>query len=194
MWLREPAFADDLPGPAEHFPTSSRRTRFLRALGLTKATNPIDDWRPAILRRWSGLILIAFLIALAATLVTLYAISKGSGLQGSALLYRSDLSLTSNTVLGLAPYSIVPTVFAVAVKLWWGALEEIFKRLQAYVAMTRRPTRVLRGFALSYSNYPHILASTKAFGKGHWLLALVCLGAFWTEICELDLVLESQNH
>lgn len=135
--------------------------------------------------------LIAFLIALAATLVILYAISKGSELQRSALLYRSNLSLTSSTVLGLAPYSIVPTLFAVAVKLWWGALEEIFRRLQAYVTMTRRPTRVPHGFALSYNNYPQVLASTKAFGKGHWLLALVWIGAFWTEICELDPVCES---
>ena len=162
----------------------SRSSLLLRALGLSEATRLNDDWRPAILRRWTGLTLLVYLGFLAAALIALFVVSKGSGLHQSALVFQSTLFLHNTSVVGIAPYSIIPTIFAVAVKLWWGALEEAFKRLQPYVTMAKRPTKASRGIALSYINSPMVLAFGRAFSKGHWLLALVCLGAFWTEVCK----------
>ena len=174
----------DIETNIELQPPRSRLQGFLQSLGLSEPNRLDDDWRPAILHRWTGLSLLAFLACLAAALIALFVISKSSGLHQSALLFQSTLTWDSQSVVGLAPYSIIPTVFAVAVKLWWGALEEAFKRLQPYVVMARRPTKVSHGIALSYINSPMFWASGRAFRKGHLLLALVCLGAFWTEVCE----------
>lgn len=162
----------------------SRVGQFLRSLGISEATRIDDDWRPALLRRWTGSILLAFLASIAAALIALLVVSKGPGLHQSAFVYQATVAFENNTLVWLAPYSIIPTVFAVAVKLWWGALEETFKRLQPYVMMAREPTKASRGFALSYINSPQVFALGKALSRGHWLLALVCLGAFWTEICK----------
>ena len=100
------------------------------------------------------------------------------------LLFHTTLGLNDKSLVGVAPYSNIPTVFAIIVKLRWGALEKAFKRLQPYVMMTKEPTKVSRGFTLSYINSPMISTSGKALIRGHWLLALVCLGAFWTEVCK----------
>ena len=162
----------------------SRLSQSLRFLGINEATRLDDDWRPALLRRWTGSILLAFLASIAAALIALLVVSKGTGLHQSAFIYQTTVTFDGNSLVGLAPYSIVPTIFAVAVKLWWGALEENFKRLQPYVMMAREPTKASRGVALSYINSPQIFALGKALSRGHWLLALVCLGAFWTEICK----------
>ena len=128
--------------------------------------------------------LLAVLACLAAALIALFVVSKGPGLHQSALVFQTNLALHSKSIVGLAPYSIKPTIFALAVKLWWGALEEAFKRLQPYVTMAKNPTKPSHGIALSYINSPMVLASGRAFRKGHWLLALVSLGAFWTEVCK----------
>ena len=162
----------------------SRLGHSLRSLGISEATRLDDDWRPAILRRWTGLTLIAFLACIAAALITLLVISKGPGLYQTAFLYQRTVIFDHGTGVDVAPYSIIPTILAVAVKLWWGALEESFRRLQPYVMMAREPTKGSRAAALSYVNSPHIFTSGKALDKGHWLLALVCLGAFWTEVCK----------
>ena len=177
-------YADSSSGHAIDFQPRSRLGHSLRSVGISEATRLDDDWRPTILRRWTGLILIAFLACIAAALIALLVISKGPGLYQTAFIYQTVVSLDNSTGFDVAPYSIIPTIFAVAVKLWWGALEENFKRLQPYVMMAREPTKASRGVAISYINSPHIFASGNALDKGHWLLALVCLGAFWTEICK----------
>ncbi len=162
----------------------SRLSQSLRFLGISEATRLYDDWRPALLRRWTGSIPLAFLASIAAALIALLVVSNGPGLHQSAFIYQTTVAFDGNSLVGLAPYSIVPTIFAVAVKLWWGALEENFKRLQPYVMMARESTKASRGVVLSYINLPQIFALGKALSRGHWLLALVCLGAFWTEICK----------
>ena len=179
-------YADSGLEPAFDIQPRSRLDRSLRSLGISKATRLDDDWRPPLLRRWTGVMLIAILVSLAAALIVFIMVSKGPGLSQSGLMYHTTVAFGNNTLVGLAPYSITPTVFAVAVKLWWGALEESFKRLQPYVMMAREPTKVSQGVSLSYINSPQVLASGKAFSRGHWLLALVCLGAFWTEVCTFN--------
>ena len=75
-------------------------------------------------------------------------IFKGPGLYQTAFLYQTIMSLDDSTGFDVAPHSIISKIFAVAVKLWWGALEEHLKRLQPYVMMAREPTKASGGVAL----------------------------------------------
>lgn len=179
--------ANCLPFLEQPIDVPKRRSHFsllFRTLGLNEATQLDDDWRPAVLRRWTGMTLLVLLACLAAALISLIVESRGpGGLRQSAFVFKGTLTFGKASAVDIAPYSIIPTIFAVAVRLWWGALEEAFKRLQPYVTMAKTPTKASHGIALSYINSPMILASGRALIKGHWLLALVCFGAFSTEIC-----------
>lgn len=88
--------------------------------------------------------------------------------------------------MALAPYSILPTLIAVGVKLWWGAIEEVFKRLQPYATMAKGSVGVSHALTVEYMNSPLLATVAKAVRNSHWLLAVISLGAFGTEICKND--------
>ena len=123
-----------------------------------------------------------FLASIAAALIALLVVSKSPGLYQSAFVYQTSATVNDNTVINLAPYSMIRTFFAVLVQLWWCTLEEKLKRLQPYVMMAREPMKASRGITLSYISSSQILAFGQALRSGHGLLALVCFKAFGTEI------------
>ena len=142
------------------------------------------DWRPAVLRGWSGLSALAFVAILMAGIIALFIESHKSALYQTIFVYQKNFSVGKGVTANIAPYSIIPTFLAVILKLWWGALESTFKRLQPYFAMTRRPTKASEGIILSYVDSIMLWASWKAVRNRHWLLGLITLGAFFTEVCE----------
>lgn len=144
------------------------------------------DWRPVILQRWAGVGLIMLLLALIICIGVLFAFSRGPGLYESAFVYQLNVSIFKSPVATLAPYSIVPTLVAVTVSLWWGSLEATFRRLQPFVTMTKEPTAISCGATLSYASSYLLWAVAKAISKRHWVLALVCMGAFFTQICKVS--------
>ena len=117
-------------------------------------------------------------------IIALFAISKESLLYESFFIYQKNVSIGKGVTADIAPYAIIPTLLAVIVKLWWGGLDSTFRRLQPFIAMTRHPVRVSEGFTLSYANMFMLWASWKARKHRHWLLALITLGAFLTEVCK----------
>ena len=146
-------------------------------------TSRKQDSRPAVLRTWMGLLFIICLSALLAAIVVLFRISRTGGLHQSPLTFQRDLRIFK-AVTTFAPYSIVPTVFAVCVKLWFAAIGDTSKRLQPYIAMLKTPSPLFNSVLVEYANTPTALVSLKAFRNGHWILALVGVGAFATEACE----------
>lgn len=120
-------------------------------------------------------------------LAILYVEARRSALHQTFFVYQHNFSAENRFVTALAPYSIIPTLIAILVKLWWSALEDTFKRLQPYIMMAREPTMVSRGLEISYSHTKSLWTVWKAISNKHWLLALICLGAFWTEVCEFAL-------
>jgi Protein of unknown function (DUF3433) len=139
-----------------------------------------------ILRGAFGLLLIVVLFALVATLAVLFSLSQRSKLRGNTLLYQVDISVRIKNALSLplTPYSIIPTLLAIGVKLWWGTIVDVFKRLQPFVEMTAKPTKVSRSFGLTYATTSLPVAPIKAMINRHWLLALILFGAVLTEICK----------
>ena len=141
------------------------------------------DPRPAILRGWIGAFLLSFMIALIAALATLYAVSCTAGIHQTAFVYQLSLNVLDLSTT-LAPYSIIPTLLAVGVKLWFGAAADTLKMLQPYISLMKSPTTAPDSLLAEYVNTPISLASAKALKHSHWMLALVGLGAFATEVCK----------
>lgn len=130
-----------------------------------------------------GPLLFIALVALVGAIIALYVVSRRCGLHQQALVHEFDFSL-ADVAVGLAPYSIIPTLFAVGIKLWYGAIEENMRRLQAFLAMAVRPAPIWRSLLVEYANAPLAFMSSKAVKNSHYMLALVGLGALGTEICQ----------
>lgn len=119
-----------------------------------------------------------------AGIITLFVKAQQAALYQTIFVYQKTFSIGGSVTADLAPYSVLPTLLAVIVKLWWGALDCTFRRLQPYVSMARRPTKAPEGLTLSYIDSVMLWASWKAFKNSHWLLALITMGAFFTEVCK----------
>ena len=116
-------------------------------------------------------------------IIALFIEAHESTLYQTIFVYQKNFSVGRGITADIAPYSIIPTLLAVMLKLWWGALESTFKRLQPFVTMTRRSTIATHGITLSYVDSVMLWASYKALNNRHWLLGLITFGAFLTEIC-----------
>lgn len=136
---------------------------------------------PSILKLWMGLLLLATLVAVIATLAVLYRLSQTVKLHQQALVYEAHLSVAS-VATSLAPYPIVPTLLAVGIKLWYGAVEGTLKRLQPFSAMLDQPRPLKDSILVEYANSPLIFGSIRAVRHSDWIFASACLGALGTEI------------
>lgn len=137
-----------------------------------------------MLKGWGGLALILVITSLITTISVLFAKSRLPGLYEAGLVYSHSITFKTLYVTSLAPYSIIPTLVAVAIRFWWRALESTFKRVQPYVSMAKRPVAISAGPALSYNTLPPIFSVWKAARHRHWLLAFVCVGAALVDVCE----------
>ncbi|KAI4719200.1 hypothetical protein E4T48_04508 [Aureobasidium sp. EXF-10727] len=143
---------------------------------LIEATSRRKDPRAAVLRSSIGLLFSIALVILLVSLVVLYSMSRADGLYQSAFVYQLNFSVGN-----FAPYSVFPTLLAVLVKLWFGAIGDTLKRLEPYVSMTQKPAALSRSVLVEYVNTPIAIATFKAVKHSHWALALVGLGALATE-------------
>jgi hypothetical protein len=80
-----------------------------------------------------------------------------------------------------APFSILPTLFAVALGLWWDGIDKNFRILQPFVSMSRAPTKGSKGIYLSYQSSYWLWACAKAASNKHWLLTITTLGTFLSQ-------------
>ena len=139
---------------------------------------------PHILRLRTLVTLSVTLLGLIIIIIVLSRFANASGLSQNAFLYQTSL-----TVLGHAsyftPFSIVPTLIAVGIGLWWNALDGALRILQPYISMTRQPSSCNRGIGVSYHSSYWIWASWKSAKNGHWLLSLVTLGSLLAQLCML---------
>ncbi|KAG9961899.1 hypothetical protein KCU61_g5130, partial [Aureobasidium melanogenum] len=148
-------------------------------------TTPYDrrrDPRPILLRGWMGPVLLVVLSILIAALIVLFRMSQAqTGIHQSVFVYQLNLEVLGATTT-MAPYSIVPTLCAVGVKLWFESIGDIFKRLQPYITMSKAPSKLIHSVLAEYANTPTPFVSVKAVQNAHWLLVIIGLGAFATEV------------
>ncbi|KAH0174627.1 hypothetical protein KCU67_g657, partial [Aureobasidium melanogenum] len=157
------------------------------------------DSRPAVLRTWTGLLLVVCLITVLAAIVVLFRVSQTTGLHQSPFTFREHVKIYKAAAT-FTPYSIIPTTLALCIKLWFAAIGDTSKRLQPYVSMLKQPTSLSRSVLTEYANTPVALISAKATANAHWLLALIGVGAFATEVFTVamsalwDLNVEASHH
>lgn len=128
-------------------------------------------------------LLLIFLLVLLASIAAFYRISCTSGIHQVPFVYEFKTQIF-DTAATLAPYSILPTLLAVGVKLWVAAVGETLKRFQPYITMATAPTPLVDSVLVEYLNAPVALVSFKAVKHSHWILAVAGLAALATEICK----------
>jgi len=122
------------------------------------------------------------------SLSVLYAHFRNSEISSfKSSLMSPDVSKTS--VIVMAPWSIISTLMAVVLKVWWSSFDQTFRRLEPYLAMTQGPISTSKGTGLSYINYLSFWVVGKAVWNRHFRIVLVATVAMLCEIREYSLSL-----
>lgn len=131
---------------------------------------------PGVIRVGILALLIAVLLTVASAILVLYSFARRSLLYRRAFVYETTLPLFEKSLPAVSAYSIMSTLIGVGIGMWWGVLDETFRRLQPFLSMTEKPTPLSKGAALSYRSIYWSTAAWRAASKGHWILCLVTLG------------------
>lgn len=142
-----------------------------------------STWIPGVLRLATLLGLVISLAAVIVGIAVLYHFAEGSRLYQKFFVYQPNISIFNKTVPTVAPFSIIPTLIAVGIGLWWSAIDDNFRRLQPFLAMANGRPTFSRGINLSYQSTYWVWAAFKSARNRHWLLFMVTLGATLTPIC-----------
>ncbi|KAI1121607.1 hypothetical protein F5Y10DRAFT_288276 [Nemania abortiva] len=131
---------------------------------------------------WPLIVLIIMLAIVMVVILTLYIYSQGHKLYQKAFVYTISVSVTGVDLGDANPASIVTTLVAVIIGLWWGSLETNLRRAQPFLALAMGPVNGFKGASISYRSSYLLWASARAARRKHWLLFLVCTGAFLSQI------------
>lgn len=144
-----------------------------------------ENGTPGILRLPALVALISVLIAVVVGVCVLWHFAVSVGLYEEAFVYQVNMSFLSNSMSSVAPVSMIPTLIATIIGLWWGAIDDTFRRLQPYIAMSDGDPPISRGADLSYQSSFWLWACIKAAMNKHWLLSLLTLGSTLSPVCKL---------
>ncbi|KAK1146420.1 hypothetical protein N8T08_003207 [Aspergillus melleus] len=147
----------------------------------SKAARP-SSWIPGVLRLATLLGLVISLAAVIVGIAVLYHFAEGSQLYQKFFVYQANISVFNKSIPTVAPFSIIPTLIAVGIGLWWSSIDDNFRRLQPFLAMSNGRPKFSQGISLSYQSSYWVWAAVKAARNRHWLLFLVTLGATLTPI------------
>jgi len=143
------------------------------------------DWRPFTIGRLGGFLLLLLFLSIFAAILVLFILSHTTGLYQSAFTYQTEFS--SSEIFTFAPYSIVPTLVAVAVVMWWESIDNTFCRLQPYVTMAQQVVPISPALGMTYISTLSIGSMLRAMGNGHWLVALVSFGAVLGQVLTVSM-------
>jgi hypothetical protein len=143
-----------------------------------------ENGTPSLLRMPALSALFAVLVAVVVGISVLYHYAETSGLYQKAFVYEVKLSILSNGVSSVAPFSMIPTLIATGIGLWWSALDDNFRRLQPFVAMSKGHPPISGGVSLSYRSSFWLWACFKSAFHKHWLLSLLTLGSSLSPVCK----------
>ncbi|KAJ5552258.1 hypothetical protein N7494_001636 [Penicillium frequentans] len=132
---------------------------------------------PFILRLPALIILVTLFALVITGVAVLYHYAESYRLYGKAFVYEIQLSMFGSDISSIAPFSMIPTVIATLLGLWWGAIDGDFRRLQPFLAMSDRNPPYKKGVDLSYQTSYWFWAAGKAVFNKHWMLFLVTLGS-----------------
>ncbi|KAI1745585.1 hypothetical protein F4680DRAFT_455708 [Xylaria scruposa] len=131
---------------------------------------------------WPLIVLIIILTIVMIVILTLYIYSQGHELYQKAFVYSVSVSVKGVDLGDVNPASIITTLVAVTIGLWWGSLDTNLRRAQPFLALATGPVNGFKGASTSYRSSYLLWASARAARRKHWLLFLVCTGAFLSQI------------
>ncbi|KAF2466614.1 uncharacterized protein BDR25DRAFT_293541 [Lindgomyces ingoldianus] len=140
------------------------------------------SWIPRVLHLRTLLVLVFYLISLTVGLAILKHYADLSKLYQTAFVYQASFSVFNKRLSTSAPYSIVPTIFAVAIGLWWDSLDKTFRTLQPYISLSKRSRSIAEGAGLSYQSSYWTWAAVKAAKNKHWLLLILTIGSTLSQV------------
>lgn len=143
-----------------------------------------ENGTPKLLRLPALLGLTSLLLAVIVGVAVLWHYAETAGLYEKAFVYQVRLSFLSDGVSSVAPFSMIPTVIATGIGLWWSAIDENLRRLTPFLIMSRGSPRLSHGAHLSYQSSFWLWACFKAAMNKHWLLSLLSLGTTLSPVCE----------
>ena len=123
-------------------------------------------------------------LCVTAAVTSLYILAQQDLLYQTALVYQAEFSILNKHISTIAPYSIVPTVIAVAIGLWWSAFDKSFRVLQPFLLMSRKPTTLSAGLFGNYHSSYWAWAAIKAALQKDWILFAITFGSTLCQICE----------
>lgn len=156
---------------------------------IAEAKPPIDGDtdtkpQPSVLRLWVVCLLALTLAALLAAIATLYRRSNTVGLYETAFVYGLNVTLGSMSFQDISPASLLTTLVAVGLGMWWQNTEAALRRLQPFLALAGKPIAGFYGTSVSYQSSYLLWSASKAMRRRHWVLGAVSTGAFLMQICE----------
>ncbi|KAF2117029.1 hypothetical protein BDV96DRAFT_571440 [Lophiotrema nucula] len=141
------------------------------------------EWRPLSVRPRMLFALVLFLLGLLIAISVLSNFARGDRLYRAAFVSEINITFLKGPNSTLAPFSILPTLFAVLVGVWWDSLDHTFRTLQPYLSMTRpHGTEIANGLNMSYQSSYWVWAAAKAAKNSHWTLFLVTLGSMFCQL------------
>lgn len=147
-------------------------------------TTQSENGTPMLLRLPALLGLSLSLVLVVVGVSVLYHYADSAVLYGKAFVYQIQLSVFNSGMSSVAPFSMIPTIIAVGIGLWWSAIDDNFRRLQPFLSMARGSPPFQKGVDLSYQTCYWFWAAGKAASNKHWLLLIVTLGTTLSPVCK----------
>lgn len=137
-----------------------------------------------VFKSWTLLGLFALLTSILILIAVLFWYNNTHGLYQTAFVYAINLSLNGIDLGPINPASIITTLIAVCIGLWWGSLDTTLRRVQPFLALAKEPVIGSKGVSVSYRSSYLLWAAFRASKRRHMVLVLICTGAFFAEICK----------
>lgn len=157
------------------------------ALPKTKSKNDVQQKsKGRIFGLWVLALLLLLLLAVLVTIAALYQYSRARGFYQTAFVYSIHTKFQESTGGGINIASILTTLLAVGVGLWWGSLDTTLRKAQPFLELARaeHPAPGWKGVSVSYISSYLLWAAWRAAKRGHWVLGILCTGTFLSQICE----------
>jgi Protein of unknown function (DUF3433) len=129
--------------------------------------------------------LVIFLSAVISAIAAMYAVSQGTGLFDAALVAQKIVMFGHYRLGALALDSIIPTLIAVLLKLWWEVVDDVSRRLTPFLSILDKPQPAHKFATLTYSSSPILWIILKPIKNKHLKLALITLGTIAAEVLQI---------
>lgn len=139
---------------------------------------------PWVLHLIPAACLFSTLLAVSVAISVLLGYSETDGLYQTAFVYQIGFKLGGMQLEAINPASVLTTLLASSIALWWGSVDSSIRKLQPFLALAKGPVKGKNGAGLSYESSYMLWAAARALKRRQWILVLVTCGAFQAEICQ----------